>query len=234
MQESRREKKITVKFFLNEAVEPVKGEGKKQYYPLYVQVTYRRKNMQFRSKYGEYYASLDEVKPSLIRFEEKAIKSIVTYEARKEKGEYDLKGLKRKYELYSLSILEVLEQYLKPKLRLASLKTGSELAGVLNFGDPNVTVGQLYEAARLLFQGFEDTLSEKLKEELESYAVYQKMERPVLAYNFLTLIEWADGSCKQRLEETLAKAFKGNSNTVTGVKTLLDHAVKAKLKDLDT
>lgn len=233
MQSSQREKKITVKFFLNEAVEPVSGEDKRQYHPLYLQVTYNRRNMQFRSKYGEYYPSLEEVKPTLMQFEERVVRAIVSHEAGKQKSEYDLKGLKRKYGVYSVSILEALEQYLKPKLRLAVLKTGSELAGVLNFTDPNVTAGQLYEAARLLFQGFEQILPEKLKEELEAYAVYQKIERPVLTYNFSTLIEWVDGSYKQRLEETLSKAFKAKPDAVTGVKVLLNCAVKAKLKELE-
>ncbi len=231
MQVTKREKKITVKFFLNEAVEPVIGEGKKKHYPLYVQVTYNRKNMQFKSKYSEYYGSLDEVKPSLLRFEEKVIKSIVSYEVVNITGEYDLKGLKKKYEVYSTSILEVLEHYLKPKLRLAVLKTGSELSMVLNFTDVNVTVNLLYKAAQLLFKDFDSYLSDKVKEELNAYNHYQKIYRPVLTYNFPTLIDWVDGSYRRELEKKLDETFK-NKELIKSIKSLIDHSVKEKLKGL--
>lgn len=232
MQGIKREKKITVKFFLNEAVGPVRGEGKKKYYPLYVQVTYNRKNMQFKSKYSEYYESLDEVKPSLLRFEERVIKSIVSYEVVNVKGEYDLKGLKKKYEVYSTSILEALEHYLKPKLGLAVLKTGSELAKVLNFTDVNVTVNVLYKAAQLLFKDFDSYLQDKVKEELNGYDHYQKFYRPVLTYNFPTLIDWVDGSYRRELEMKLDDAFKNKPELIKSIKSLIDHCVKEKLKEL--
>lgn len=231
MQSTKREKKITVKFFLNEAVEPVRGEGKKKYYPLYIQVTYNRKNMQFKSKYSEYYESLDEVKQSLLRFEERVIKSIVSYEAANVKEEYDLKGLKKKYEVYSTSILEALELYFKPKLRLAVLKTGSELSMVLNFTDVNVTVNLLYKAAQLLFKDFNSYLLDKVKEELNAYNHYQNLYRPVLNYNFPTLIDWVDGSYKRELEKKLDDAFK-NKPELKAINALIDHSVKEKLKEL--
>lgn len=232
MQIAKREKKITVKFFLNEAVEPIMGESKKKHYPLYVQVTYNRKNMQFKSKYSEYYERLDEVKPSLLRFEERVIKSIVSYEAANLKGEYDLKGLKKKYEVYSNSILEVLEHYLKPKLRLAVFKPGSELSMVLNFTDANVTVNMLYKAAQLLFKDFDSYFPDTVKEELEAYNHYQKFYRPVLAYNFPTLIDWVDGSYRRELEKKLDDAFKNKPELIKAINALIDHSVKEKLKEL--
>lgn len=233
MQGTQKEKKITVKFFLNEAVEPVEGEGKKKYYPLYVQVTYDRKNMQFKSKYSEYYGSLDEVKPPLLQFEEKVVKAIVSYESVKVKREYDLKGLKRKYEVYSTSILEALEQYLKPKLRLSALKTGNVLAGVLNFNDPKITTSQLYEAAKLLFKDFEGNLPEKLKVELDAYDYYQRLYPPVLAYNFPTLIEWMDGSYVGELGKKLTKTVKNRPKLPKEIKALINHAAQARLKELE-
>lgn len=232
--EGTKTKKITVKFFLNEAVEPVKGEGRKKYYPLYVQVTYNRKNMQFKAKYSEYYEDLKEVKQSLLDFEERVIKSIVAYEAGKAKGAYDLKGLKKKYHVYSTSILEALELYLKPELRLAVLKTGNELSKVLNFDDANATVDLLYKAVNLLFKDFDSNLSDKLKEELKAYEHYQKPYRPVLSYDFPTLIDWIDGRHKEELEKKLSTTLKGKPEVITRIKTLIDHSTKEKLKELET
>ena len=59
----KKEKKITVKFFLNRKVEPATGDKGEKYYPLYLMITYNRKNMQFRSKYGMFYSDLNEVEP---------------------------------------------------------------------------------------------------------------------------------------------------------------------------
>lgn len=231
--EMTKEKKITVKFFLNEAVEPLKGEERKSYYPLYVQVTYNRKNMQFKSKYSEYYDDLKDVKPSLLEFEERVIKSIVAYEAGKTKGEYDLKGLKKKYDVYSISILEALEHYLKPKLRLVVLKTGNELSKVLNFNDAHATVALLHRAANLLFKDFDSGLAIKLKEELKAYEPYQRLYKPVLNYDFPTLIDWVDGSHKEELEKKLSTTFKSKPEMIKGIKALIDHAAKEKLKELE-
>ena len=232
METSPKQKKITVKFFLNEAVEPVTGEGRQKYYPLYVQVTYNRKNMQFKSKYSEYYRSLEEVKPGLLQFEEKVIKKMITYEVAEEKGDYDMKGLKDKYEIYSTSILEALENYLKPKLRLAVLKTKSELAHTLNFHDNHATASLLYQAARKLFTDFDIYLSEKLKEELEAYHHYQKGERPVLTYRFPTVIEWMDGSYKSEVGKKIMTPLKNKPQLIKELKTLIDQAVEKKTKDL--
>lgn len=229
-----REKKITVKFFLNEAVDPVKGEAGKRYYPLYVQVTYNRKNMQFKSRYSEYYEHLKDVNPTLLAFEERVIRGIILYEAGKVKGEYDLKGLKKKYDVYSISILEVLECYLKPKLRLAVLKTGNELSKVLKFSDTNATVDLLYKAANLLFKDFDLGLSDKIKEELKAYHYYRRLYHPVLSYDFPTLIDWMDGSHKEQLEKKLSTTLKGKPELVKSVKGVIDHAAKEKLKELNT
>lgn len=57
----QKEKKITIKFYLNKLLEPVMDNEGGKNYPLYIQVTYNRRNMQFKSKYGMYYATLDEV-----------------------------------------------------------------------------------------------------------------------------------------------------------------------------
>lgn len=232
--EGTKTKKITVKFFLNEAVEPVQGEGRKKYYPLYVQVTYNRKNMQFKAKYSEYYENLEEVKQSLLDFEERAIKSIVTHEAAKAKGEYDLKGLKKKYDVYSTSILEALEHYLKPKLRIAVLKTGSELSKVLNFKDANATIDLLHKAANLLFKDFDRNLPDKLKEELKAYEHYQKLYRPILSNDFPIVIDWVDGSHKEELEKRLSITLKGKPEMIKSIKALIDHSAKEKLKQLET
>ena len=226
MDRSQKQKKVTVKFFLNKAVDPVLGEKREKHYPLYVQVTYNRKNLQFRSYYGEYYNALEEVKPALLRFEEKIIHRIISYEAGATKSEYELKGLKRKYSVYSMSVLSAVEAYLKPKLRLSVLKTESELSHALNFTEERVTTGVLYKAARLLFPDLDKYVGTKFQEELIAFGRYAALYKgPILAFNFPTIIEWLDGSYKEALATQLEEP--------DSIILLLNQAIKQSLKALD-
>ena len=231
METIKKEKKITVKFFLNQLVEPVMGEKNEKHYPLYIQVTYNRKNMQFKSKYGLYYKKLNKVNPGLMAFEEKVIRKIITHEAGLVKGDYDLKRLKRKHEVYSTSVMEALENYIKPKLRLAVLKTNDQLATVLDFNQSQATVARLYKAARLLFQDFDNSLTVKLRDDLTAYENYHRLyKEPFFAYTFPTIIDWVDRSYQIELEKRLKLTYKSKPETVKNVMTLIDQAVAENLK----
>lgn len=233
MSSAQKEKKITVKFFLNHALEPAKGEKGKKLYPLYLQVTYNRKNMQFKSRYSLFYKTLKEVPVELMTFEEKLITKIIRYEAKGNEEGYELKGLKRKYDLYSLSIHQALESYLKPKLRVAVLKAGGELAQVLDFNQPRIPTRLLYEAAILLFPQFDSAMPQKLKDDLQTYQLFQNLiNEPVLTYDFPAIIDWLEGSYKTALMSLAA--FNVNAYNTRSVMKLIDDAVKEALKALET
>ena len=233
MNSSLKEKKITVKFFLNQALEPASDERGMKLYPLYFQVTYNRKNMQAKSRYGLFYKHLKEVPAELTAFEEKVLTKIIRYEAEGKEESYELKGLKRKYDLYSVSVYQALEAYLKPQLRMAVLKIGGQLATVLDFTQAKVSTCLLHEAATLLFPQFDSSLPHKLRDDLQTYNIFQNLNKePVLSYNFPTIIDWLDGSYKAEL--ILLPALKGNPDGAKKVVKLIDDAVKEALKAFDT
>lgn len=231
MNSSPKEKKITVKFFLNQALEPARDEKGKKLYPLYFQVTYNRMNQQAKSRYGLFYKNLQEVPNDLMAFEEKLLTKIIRYEAKENEESYELKGLKRKYEVYSLSVHQALETYLKPKLRLAVLKCGGEVAQVLDFTQPRIPVRLLLEAARLLFPSLDSCFSQKLREELNAYTIFQSLvTQPVLSYDFSTLIDWLDGS--YRAEITSSSIIQAQADDAKKVAKLIDATVNEALKAL--
>ena len=233
MSNSPKEKKITVKFFLNQALEPVRDERGRKLYPLYLQVTYNRKNMQCKSRYGLFYKTLKEVPSELMAFEEKLLKKIVRYEAIGNEEGYELKGLKRKYDLYSTSVYQALETYLKPKLRLAVLKIGGELAHVLDFSQPRISTGLLYQAANLLFPKFDSTMPQRLRDDLQSYNLYESLNnQPVLSYDFPGVIDWVEGSYKAAVMSL--PVLKTDNDNAKKVGRLIDDAVKEALKALGT
>lgn len=228
-----KEKKITVKFFLNQSLEPATGERGRKLYPLYIQVTYNRKNMQFKSRYGLFYISLKEVPTELTAFEEKLLTKIIRYEAKGDEEGYELKGLKRKYDLYSISIYQALEAYLKPKLRLAVLKKGGELAQVLDFTQSRIFTGLLHQAATLLFPQLDSTMPQKLRDDLQTYKLFQSLnQEPVLSYNFPTIIDWLEGSHKTELLNF--PALNAAPDKAKKVVKLIDDAVNESLKGLKT
>lgn len=235
MESIKKPKKITIKFFLNRLLEPVSHEQKQEYYPLYIQVTYNRKNMQFKSMYGEYYKDLKEVQRRLIDFEERVIRNIITHEADQTLNDYELKGLKRKFEVYSMSVMYALEKYLKPKLRTAIMKTNDELTTVLVFDTVHATVARLYKAAHLLFKNFDRYLPSKLSDELTALWNYQKLyPEPNFDYTFPTIIDWVDGSYRAELEKKLKSIYKSKPEAVRKVLVLIDQAVEENLKQLGT
>lgn len=234
----KKPKKITIKFFLNQLLGPaeiVEGEKNKKYYPLYIQVTYNRKNMQLKSMYGEYYANLKEVKPGLMEFEESIIRTLITYESSHvaNPDSYELKGLKKKFEIYSTSLWQALELYLKPLLRSEILKTKDELIPILDMTSAHATVGKLFKGVQLLFKGFHDKLPIKLKGQLSAYEQFQScITQPVFDFTFPTIIDWVAGNYKKELEKAVKIKFKNKPEAMKNILLLIDAAVSDRLSQL--
>ena len=103
----KKQGKISVRFFLNKNVMPFTPpllRGTKLY-PLYIQVTYNRRNTQFRSEEGNCYTSIEEaykIDRKKIENEESLIKKIVQFEIEHFKQDYQLAGLVDRYWVFLL------------------------------------------------------------------------------------------------------------------------------------
>jgi hypothetical protein len=237
-------KKITIRFFLHKNVQPeavILENGKEtKAYPLYIYITYNRKNMQFRSNYSMFYKDMKDVEntdPGLMAFEEKLITKIIRYESSlmPQEEDYDMKGIKDKYTIYATSIITLLEKYLKPKVRQTVFKTNNELMHVMNFetGNSYNTVFRLYEAAGRLFDNFFDKLDKQLKENIETYKKFYQVLSGTGRYNFPTLIDWMDGSFKKELKAISEKLFKGKHELQNTMIKLIDKAVEKSIYELE-
>jgi hypothetical protein len=230
----KKAKKITVRFFLNRMLKPITKEKGKELYPLYIQVTYNRKNMQLRSKYGEYYHDLKEAPSGLLEFEERVLRRIITREASHLEDSYNLKGLRRNYEIYSLSIHQAIEDYLKPKLRAAIRKINSPLTHVLDFDSDRATVPLLQAAAQKLFPDFERRLGTRLRQELAIYEQFLRLYKPpFLNYSFPMIIDWSEGGFKEELNRKVQLANKNSSEIFQQLSELIRQAVSQKFMVLD-
>lgn len=231
------QKKITIKPFLNQNLIPECTDGKgKDYYPLYLQVTYDRKNTQLRSKYGMYYETLNDAGlAKLIAFETKVLTKIIEFETSQSEGEYDLKGLKNKYTIYSTSVHYAVDEYLRMKLQKANKRTNNELIFVLKYEGFKVDFNKLYEASKLILPNLAEKISAEFEEEIEAFTWMNKLHPMSNSeYSFATLIDWQDNSFKSKLEQSLNMEFKGNKKRVAATLKTLDNIVTERLKELKT
>lgn len=211
-------KKVTLKFFVNQAVQPM-VEGKTKRYPLYVLITYDRKNTMMRCHYGKYYKDLDEIDtvhyPGLLEMEERIIRKTINYEMAERQDDFDLKGIYKKYELYSVGIHILLESYLKDQLWNILLRLEPfEYAKALNFNDPEVGFDTLYKICKKVYKDFSALLPKNFEREVEVYQLFSKLYQGMFfQYTFPTVVEWLDHSAV----EDYTKRLKSHHSTQSEV-----------------
>lgn len=230
VQKGEKEKKITVKFFLNKALQPVMVNNTKKSYPLYMLITYDRKNTMLKSYYGLYYVDLKEAAQNgLTAFEEKMVKKTITYERGLAGSKFTLKGLHKKYDQYCVSLHLLFEKYLKGKLfRLVMSTKPHEFSQALNFSNPNVSFDTLYTIAKKIYPDF--SLPDAFRQEAEAFHDYSKLyDAPFFAYNFPTAIEWLDQSAQTDYRKKLEVVYKADKKTIDGKIALVDKIVQSSL-----
>ena len=230
-------KKITVKFFLHTSVQP-EVEGKQKRYPLYMLITYNRKNTMLRSYYGRYYKDLKEIEkvhyPGLLDLEERVVQKSISYEVSKQKEVVDLKGLHKKYVKYCIGIDTLLSRYLKNVLWLAVIRSEpQEYKRGLNFSDPDLRFETIYEMCSKLYPDLDKLLSKDFQAEVQIYEVFMKRyQGAFFQYSFPTVIEWLDGSVKQEYTHQLEKMNKGNQVLIQKSMDFIQKIVDSSLSEL--
>lgn len=236
---STKPKKVTVKFFLNQAVQPM-IEGKAKRYPLYALITYDRKNTMMRCHYGQYYKDLKEIEkthyPGLLAMEERIIRKTIGYEMAQREGEFDLKGIYRKYDTYCLGIHALLSEHLKTQLWHILLRLEPfEFTKALNFTDPEIEFDTLYKMSRKLYKDFASLVPKDFDFEIEIYQLFIKLYRGSLfQYTFPTVIEWLDDSAKNDYREKLNEHFSDKPSMLNKSVEFVDRIVRRKLEEGET
>lgn len=190
-----RKKKVTIKHFLNTAVTTAVD-----HYPLYVMVTYDRKNTQFKSLVFDFFKDIEDAKkdiPHKLAFEERVIRALVEFEvefySEKLVG-YSVKGLGSRYNVLSISMYHLLTNYLNEMLRKIVLKCSpKEFFQLVMDKFRREDFSLLYEACRRLFDDFEDHTTDLFRKRILYFEEYNRiydLPRQVLKYQHCTLVEW--------------------------------------------
>jgi hypothetical protein len=235
--EDGKTKKITIKFFLNKTVQPRTIDNRKAY-PLYMLITYNRRNTMLKCYYGTYYRDIkeaikgvQETQPGLLEFEEKIIRKTIEYEIDNAEGEFSLKGIYKKYNHYCRAVHMVMENHLKHQLyRIANRTRPFEFAQALDFTNQRVSIDTLYTMVKRIYRDLKKESFKSLDEQIEIYHTFLKLyNAPFFDYNFPTVVEWIDQSAREDYKSRLEEVYKRNKEKVDSSLSLIDKVVQATL-----
>jgi len=227
-----KQKKITIKPFLNKNLAPQDTDCK---YPLYYQITYERRNTQVKSHFNTFLIALEGLRGKeleQVKFESNILQRTVAYEQQKIGKAFTLHGIKDKYELYIPSLDALFEMYLKKKLLKAVKCSNSEFLPILKFEGFEVTFTLLYKASKLLVENFNKTLPLEFKEEIEAYQKYTAIKKStpwLVSYD--CVMDWLDSDYRAELKNKLTGHFIEKSTSVEKTMSILNVIVEEKLKN---
>ena len=204
--------KISVRFFINRNVKALRIPllGDSELFPLYVQVTFNRKNTQFRSLHQRHYMNIEDAfnrDRSNLEYEEKLIQQVVEYHVKASQEQFQLKGLKERYKNYTSEIHFHVEKYLRNTM-LATLEGINSKYWVIM--DPtthwDVPSKIYYDASAKLINNFETSLPKNFKNEMiygEDFIKWCKRQ-----HESPRLIEWINDSIKEEYKQYLLNKGK--------------------------
>jgi len=227
-------RKISVTFFLNKNVKPEKYMfspllSRTNRYPLYLQVTYNRKNTQFRSFYRSSFSSLEEAFSSEEenehrKYEESLIKKVVEYEIMHLGKNFDLKGFNDRYLNYNEYIFNPIDKYFRDLIYDAVVKTNSEFFEIL---DPwklqQVSFHIYYKAASNLINDLDKILPYGFSEDMKMGLEFLKWTEA--QDELIRLIDWLDHSAIKAYESYL-KVKKYNENQIIALISFINRIMK--------
>lgn len=200
---------ISVRFFLNRNVKPLHIPllGDSEFFPVYVQVTYNRRNTQFKSFHNMTYMSIEDAFASAgehFIYEEELIKQVVMFEVKTKGVKYELKGLKDRYRNYTINVKSYVEKYLRDILSESLKKSKSKFGPVLNVHyHYEIPVTLYYEASVRLVNNIDTFLPEYFKNEMiygEEFIKWCNRKR-----NIPRLITWLNDTLKEEYRFYLKK-----------------------------
>jgi len=238
-------KKISVKAFLNKNYPwkttkelPDGSSEEVNLYPVYMQITYNRKNTQFKSSVNEHVSDLSEIiGESKIRLENelKFYAKIVEYETNKLGDNFQLKGINDRFDKYVEPIISYLGETVNKDYYHILVKTRSEHALILaNVSGFNVTFNRLMNTTKVLIPNFDSYCDSSLIKEFISYGLYTeifpKSELISKNQNYPRVIDFLDGSFQNLFKQKLiAKKLYNESEIndfVSTINSILETTIK--------
>jgi hypothetical protein len=196
------------------------SSSEKVLYPLYYQVVYKRQNTKMKSFYSGYYENLEDVQknsPGLIEFETSIIKEAIQYESIHSEDYFQMKGFPERFNKYVRSTSQIIELYLKDKIRLGVMRTSAKKEYLdkyfnyflfINYNDPKLHFKHLYNLFKKVYTDFDQFLNEEDLQTIKAYEYFEQIIKPGKGYTFTTIIDWHTLSSKNKFRDQLINNFK--------------------------
>ena len=201
---------VSYKTYFNDRIKPIVFQGKESY-PLYVQVTYDRKSLFFKSYYFEVFARskydfLQITIPQIDELESRVIDHIIT----KDSDSFDLGSLPRQYKMFSQDILDSFDGPFKMWLGGYLKQEGFPgLASLLEYAPDEVCAIRVWDdLKKILDAGTFERMEEMAVRAgpympLAMYVRYTSPEGPFC----LPLHEWSFEKRRIEIEDFIDKKF---------------------------
>jgi hypothetical protein len=239
----KKEKKVSIRYFLNSKL-GIEVEGE-EHNPLYLQVTFNRKNTQIKSAVNEYFFDMDSLKKKheeIIEFEKKQIELLVRYLYERDQENFSFKGFAEKLsDLYVRSLYDRYRDSLIKELNQAILRSRSKYMRALTLTvDQKSLAHTLYELACLAIPNLKDQLSNNYKFEIEFEEYFLKEFKSsnrlqgygielIVKYNLPTILDWLQGNLKLKFTESLVEKYKVDLESAQKYVKLVQNRVRTLL-----
>lgn len=227
----KKPKKLTIKPYLNDNLSKVDGVDIQDTdvfkhdllfnynnvycsgFPLYFNVVYDRKNTKFKSKYGVYYETLDEIErvaPGLLSFEENIIKSVFNVRFKRESDFIDFKGFSLSYDVLAQDMTKLLDQHMKNELRLCCERLEYTITGMFKFETVDYTFHNFLEVIKKIDPDFTKKADKVFYRKMNSFTYYlivakRLIEKDSKRTKIFPLVYWVNGAHKKEVIEELAE-----------------------------
>lgn len=231
-----KDSKISVKPFLNKNLSPQKDGGFDLKYPVYYQITYKRKNTQVKSHFDLFHSSLEGLRNNeleQINFECDVLKKTALFELKRNDATFTLTGIKERYDVYILPLDNVFEEHLKKRLIKCLRLTNTEFLPILKFEGFEVTFSLLYKASKLLIENFSKQIPLAYKEEIDAYQKYTSLlKNKNWGIRYFTVLDWYEPDFRDSLRSNFIKFFDEKSSNFDKTVSILNSIVEERIKFL--
>jgi hypothetical protein len=209
-------KKISFKIFLNkklpQEIEFIEeGNSNKSIkhisYPVYFIITFNRKTTQIKSTVVSTYAKLEDISSDdqkVLKFEENYFKKIIQYEYNLLGDKFSLSGIKKRFDTYTLHLMNLIEEATFEKYFKVIVKSRSEFSRVLtNVIPDNIPFETQLKATEILIPDFHSKLTSGETELFEAFADFKNIYRKYkydYPETYPRIIDWLDGSLDEAIK----------------------------------
>lgn len=219
-------KKVTIKPFLNKTLSGIESNFGVKKHPLYYQITYNRKNTQFKSNFDIYVSELEDTtstESTYIQIEIEVINKIFLQYYLSSDKTFSMIGFKQKHSFYLSSVESIIQKYLYISLQRAIVQSNSDYQNILKIENNESQILLLYKACKELIENFSKYLPEDFKFEIDTLKALSKHQKK----NFL-VFQWFDSNFNQDLKQDFTDYFGNIKSAENGIK-LIDKILNQQL-----